>query len=63
MKKLDVIVHIERVGAVSNSLRKNDVGGLTFYHIRGRGRSIETNESYMFDTMTQIEAHSSCISF
>jgi nitrogen regulatory protein P-II 1 len=39
MKKLDVIVHIERVGEVSDSLRKNDVDGLTFYHIRGRGRS------------------------
>jgi nitrogen regulatory protein P-II 1 len=39
MKKLDIIVHRERVGKVSDSLRKNDVGGLTFYNIRGRGRS------------------------
>ena len=39
MKKLDIIVHHERVGKVSNSLRKNDVGGLTFYNIKGRGRS------------------------
>ena len=39
MKKLDIIVHHERVGKVSDSLRKNDVGGLTFYNIRGRGRS------------------------
>ena len=39
MKKLDIIVYHERVGKVSNSLRKNDVGGLTFYNIKGRGRS------------------------
>jgi nitrogen regulatory protein P-II 1 len=39
MKKLDIIVHHERVSKVSNSLRKNDVGGLTFYNIKGRGRS------------------------
>ena len=39
MKKLDIIVHRERVGKVSDSLRKNDVGGLTFYNIKGRGRS------------------------
>ena len=44
MKKLDVIVHIERVGEVSDSLRKNDVGGLTFYRIRGRGRSKYASE-------------------
>jgi nitrogen regulatory protein P-II 1 len=39
MKRLDIIVHHEQVGKVSDSLRKNDVGGLTFYDIRGRGRS------------------------
>ena len=39
MKKLDIIVHHERVSKVSNALRKNDVGGLTFYNIKGRGRS------------------------
>jgi nitrogen regulatory protein P-II 1 len=39
MKKLDIIVHHESVGKVSDSLRKNGVGGLTFYDIRGRGRS------------------------
>jgi nitrogen regulatory protein P-II 1 len=39
MKRLDIIVRHEQVGKVSDSLRKNDVGGLTFYDIRGRGRS------------------------
>ncbi len=39
MKRLDVIIHHEQVGKVSDSLRKNDVGGLPFCEIRGRGRS------------------------
>jgi nitrogen regulatory protein P-II 1 len=39
MKRLDIIVHHEQVGKVSDSLRKNDVGGMTFYEIKGRGRS------------------------
>jgi nitrogen regulatory protein P-II 1 len=39
MKRLDIIVRREQVGKVSDSLRKNDVGGLTFYDIRGRGCS------------------------
>ena len=39
MKRLDIIVRHEHVGKVSNSLHKNEVGGITFYDIKGRGRS------------------------
>ncbi|HYZ49314.1 MAG TPA: P-II family nitrogen regulator [Nitrososphaeraceae archaeon] len=39
MKRLDIIVHHDRIGKVSDCLRKNDIGGLTFYDIKGRGRS------------------------
>jgi nitrogen regulatory protein P-II 1 len=39
MKRLDIIVHHDRVGKVSDALHKNDIGGLTFYDIKGRGRS------------------------
>ena len=39
MKRLDIIVHRDRTGEVSDSLRKNEVGGMTFYDIKGRGRS------------------------
>jgi nitrogen regulatory protein P-II 1 len=39
MKRLDIIVHREQIGKVSDALHKNDIGGLTFYEIKGRGRS------------------------
>jgi nitrogen regulatory protein P-II 1 len=39
MKRLDIIVHHDRIGKVSDCLHKNDIGGLTFYEIKGRGRS------------------------
>src|ERR671938_966680 len=39
MKRVDIIVHHDRIGKVSDCLRKNDIGGLTIYDIKGRGRS------------------------
>ena len=39
MKRLEIIVRHEQVGKVSDSLRKNQVGGLTFYDVKGRGHS------------------------
>ena len=39
MKRLDIIVPHERVGEVNKLLHKHNVGGLTFYDIKGRGRS------------------------
>jgi nitrogen regulatory protein P-II 1 len=39
MKRLDIIVRHEKVAKVSDSLHKNEVGGMTFYEIKGRGRS------------------------
>jgi nitrogen regulatory protein P-II 1 len=39
MKRLDITVRHEQVGKVSDCLRKNEVGGLTFYDVKGRGHS------------------------
>jgi nitrogen regulatory protein PII len=39
MKRLDIIVSYEQIGKVNDTLRKNEVGGLTFYDIKGRGHS------------------------
>lgn len=40
MKKLDLIISRERLREVNDLLRKHKVGGVTFYDIHGRGRSI-----------------------
>jgi len=47
MKRLDIIVRHDRVGKVSDALHKNDIGGLTFYDIKGRGRSRYPSEQRM----------------
>jgi nitrogen regulatory protein P-II 1 len=39
MKRLDIIIHHERVREVNELLRKHNVGGMTFYDVKGRGRS------------------------
>jgi nitrogen regulatory protein P-II 1 len=39
MKRLDIIVPSEQIGKVNDILRKNKVGGMTFYEIKGRGHS------------------------
>ena len=39
MKRLDIIIPHERVGEVNEVLHKHNVGGMTFYDIKGRGRS------------------------
>jgi nitrogen regulatory protein P-II 1 len=39
MKRLDIIVPHEHVGEVNKLLHKHNVGGMTFYDIKGRGRS------------------------
>ena len=39
MKRLDVIIPHEYIGEVNGILHKYNVGGMTFYGIRGRGRS------------------------
>jgi nitrogen regulatory protein P-II 1 len=39
MKKLDVIIAHERISEVNDILHQHKVGGMTFYDIRGRGRS------------------------
>ena len=39
MKKLDIIVPHEHVREINELLHKHNVGGMTFYDIRGRGRS------------------------
>jgi nitrogen regulatory protein P-II 1 len=39
MKRLDIIIPHERLQEVNDILHKNKVGGMTFYDIKGRGRS------------------------
>ena len=39
MKRLDIIIPHERLQEVNNILRNHKVGGMTFYDIKGRGRS------------------------
>jgi nitrogen regulatory protein P-II 1 len=39
MKRLDIIVPHEHVREINDILRKRNVGGITFYDIKGRGRS------------------------
>jgi nitrogen regulatory protein PII len=39
MKRLDIIISHEHIAEVNDTLHKNKVGGMTFYHIKGRGHS------------------------
>ena len=39
MKRLDIIVPHELVGEINVILHKHNVGGMTFYDVKGRGRS------------------------
>jgi nitrogen regulatory protein P-II 1 len=39
LKRLDIIIPHERLQEVNDILHKNKVGGMTFYDIKGRGRS------------------------
>ena len=39
MKRLDIIISHEHIAEVNDTLHKNKVGGMTFYDIKGRGRS------------------------
>lgn len=39
MKRIDLIVPHERLRDLNNLMRQHDVGGLTFYDIKGRGRT------------------------
>ena len=39
MKRLDIIIPHERLQEVNDILHKHKVGGMTFYDIKGRGRS------------------------
>jgi nitrogen regulatory protein P-II 1 len=41
MKKLGIIIPHERLQEVNDILHKHKVGGMTFYDIKGRGRSKE----------------------
>jgi nitrogen regulatory protein P-II 1 len=39
MKKLEIIIPHERLEIANNILEKFDVGGMSFYHINGRGKT------------------------
>jgi len=39
MKRLDIIIPHERLVEVNELLHKHKVGGLTFYDVKGRGRT------------------------
>ena len=39
MKRLDIIVPHELVGEINVILHNHNVGGMTFYDVKGRGRS------------------------
>ncbi|MGC2681361.1 MAG: P-II family nitrogen regulator [Candidatus Nitrosopolaris sp.] len=39
MRKIDVIVAHERLIEINEIIHKHKVGGMTFYNIKGRGRS------------------------
>src|SRR5215471_32053 len=44
MKRLDIIIPRERLREINDLLRKHKVGGVTFYEIHGRGRSVPRAE-------------------
>ena len=39
MKRLDIVIPHERLGDVNELLHKHKVGGMSFFEIKGRGRS------------------------
>lgn len=39
MKRIDLIIPHERLRDLNDLMREHDVGGLTFYDIKGRGRT------------------------
>jgi nitrogen regulatory protein P-II 1 len=39
MKKLEIIIPHERLENANNVLEKFGVGGMSFYHINGRGKT------------------------
>ena len=39
MKRIDLIVPHERLRDLNDLMREHDVGGLTFYDVKGRGRT------------------------
>jgi nitrogen regulatory protein P-II 1 len=39
MKRLDMVIPHERLTEVNELLHKHEVGGMTFYDIKGRGRA------------------------
>ncbi|MRN41182.1 MAG: P-II family nitrogen regulator, partial [Nitrosopumilales archaeon] len=39
MKKLELLIPHERLEAVNELLHKHNVGGMTCYDVKGRGRS------------------------
>jgi nitrogen regulatory protein P-II 1 len=39
LKRIDLIVPHERLPEVNDLMREHDVGGLTFYDVKGRGRT------------------------
>jgi nitrogen regulatory protein P-II 1 len=39
MKRLDIIIPYERLQEVNDIFHKHKVGGMTFYDVKGRGRS------------------------
>ena len=45
MKKLGIIIPHERLQEVNDILHKHKVGGMTFYDIKGRGRSKQESVS------------------
>jgi len=44
MKRLDIIILHEHMRTVNNTLHKHNVGGMTFYDIKGRGHSKNESE-------------------
>jgi nitrogen regulatory protein P-II 1 len=54
MKKIDVIVAHERLIEINEIIHKHKVGGMTFYNIKGRGRSkvepVDTNKGILRHT-------------
>lgn len=39
LKRIDLIIPLERLRDLNDMMHEHDVGGLTFYDVKGRGRS------------------------
>ena len=39
LKRIDLIIPLERLRDLNDLMQEHDVGGLTFYDVKGRGRS------------------------